>query len=177
MVWFPKLRKHEWFILVLILVGFLILATRNLTRLPIFVDEAIYLRWAQIAWHDPSWRFISLTDGKQPFYIWLVIPFMKMIADPLAAGRAASVFSGLLTVVGMGYLGWLLKDKRLGFYAMLLTALSPYLYFYYRFGIMESTLVASVIWVINFSILLARTSRLDMALLLGMITGLSFRCC
>src|SRR3989339_455654 len=103
MVWFPKLRKHEWFILVLILVGFLILATRNLTRLPIFVDEAIYLRWAQIAWHDPSWRFISLTDGKQPFYIWLVIPFMKMIADPLAAGRAASVFSGLLTVVGMGY--------------------------------------------------------------------------
>ena len=173
MVWFPKLRKHEWFILVLILVGFLILATRNLTRLPIFVDEAIYLRWAQIAWHDPSWRFISLTDGKQPFYIWLVIPFMKMIADPLAAGRAASVFSGLLTVVGMGYLGWLLKDKRLGFYAMLLTALSPYLYFYYRFGIMESTLVASVIWVINFSILLARTSRLDMALLLGMITGLS----
>ncbi len=171
MQWFPRLRKIDWLIIFGLVVGFLVLVTANLTRLPIFVDEAIYLRWAQIAWHDASWRFISLTDGKQPFYTWFVIPFLKFIDDPLYAGRFASGVSGLISVLGMGYLGYLLGNKKTGLLAMIITALSPYLFFYYRFGVMESTLVAGSIWVCNFSILLARSRRLDVAMLLGMITG------
>lgn len=169
--YFPKLAAKEWAIIIGIGLIFLVLAAWNLTRLPIFVDEALYLRWAQIAWKDASWRFISLTDGKQPLYIWFVIPFMKLFSDPLYAGRFASVVSGLISVYGMGYLGWLLGNKRVGFFAMILTALSPYLFFYYRFGIMESTLIASIIWVTNLSVILARTRRLDVALILGMVTG------
>lgn len=168
---FPKLKLKEWLLLLGFGVVFLILATWNLTRLPIFVDEALYLRWAQIAWKDASWRFISLTDGKQPLYIWFVIPFMKLFTDPLYAGRLASVVSGLFAIYGMGYLGWLLGNKKTGLFAMVLTALSPYLFFYYRFGIMEATLIASIVWVTNLSILLARTRRLDVALILGMVTG------
>lgn len=171
MQWFPKLKKLEWIILIILILGYLGLTVQNLTKLPIFVDEALYLRWAQIAWHDASWRFISLTDGKQPLFIWFVIPFMKLIHDPLMAGRMASVIAGLGTMLGMGYLGFLLKDKRLGFFTMILTALSPYLFFYYRFGIMESLLVAASVWVINLSVLLARSRRLDVALILGMVTG------
>lgn len=72
-----------------LVIVYLALTLTNLTKLPIFVDEALYLRWAQIAWHDASWRFISLTDGKQPLYVWTVIPFMKVISDPLLAGRPA----------------------------------------------------------------------------------------
>ena len=171
MKWFPKLRIIDWLIIFSLVIGFLVLVTANLTRLPIFVDEALYLRWAQIAWHDASWRFISLTDGKQPLYVWFVIPFLKLIDDPLYAGRLASAISGLFTVLGMGYLGYLLGNKKTGLIAMIMTALSPYLFFYYRFGVMESTLVAGSIWVCNFSILLARSRRLDVAMLLGFITG------
>lgn len=173
MLWLPKLKRYEWLILLLLVGTYLVLSLTNLTRLPIFVDEALYLRWAQIAWHDASWRFISLTDGKQPLYIWFVIPFMKLISDPLAAGRTASVVAGLGTILGMGYLGWLIKDKTTAFFAMLLSALSPYLFFYYRFGVMESLLVASIIWVCIFSVLLERSRRLDVAMILGMLTGLS----
>lgn len=173
MQWFPRLKRLEWFVLFGLILAYLVLTLTNLTKLPIFVDESLYLRWAQIAWHDASWRFISLTDGKQPLYIWFVIPFMKLISDPLSAGRTASVVAGLGTVLGLGYLGWLVKDKRTGFYAILLAMISPYLFFYYRFGVMESLLVASIIWVCNFSVLLARSRRLDIALLLGMLTGLS----
>lgn len=36
----------------------------NLTLLPIFTDEAIYIHWTQIAEGDAAWRFISLVDGK-----------------------------------------------------------------------------------------------------------------
>lgn len=171
MKWFPRLKKLDWLIIFGLVIGFLVLVTANLTRLPIFVDEALYLRWAQIAWHDASWRFISLTDGKQPLYVWFVIPFLKLIDDPLYAGRLASGVSGLISVLGMGYLGYLLGNKKTGLIAMILTALSPYLFFYYRFGVMESTLVAGSIWVCNFSILLARSRRLDVAMILGMITG------
>jgi len=82
-----------------------------------------------------------LTDGKQPLYVWFVIPFLKFIADPLAAGRTASVVTGLGTVLGMGYLGWLIEGKKTAFAAMILALFSPYLFFYYRFGVMESMLV------------------------------------
>jgi 4-amino-4-deoxy-L-arabinose transferase-like glycosyltransferase len=173
MEWFPKLKKVEWVFLGGIILVYLGLTLWNLTKLPIFVDEALYLRWAQIAWHDATWRFISLTDGKQPLYIWFVIPFMKLIHDPLAAGRTASVIAGLFTITGMGYLGYLIGGKRTMWWAMILACCSPYLFFYYRFGIMESTLVASIIWVVNGSWLLAKTRRLDIALLLGMGAGLS----
>lgn len=171
MQWFPKLNKLEWLIILCLVAVYFAFTLTNLTRLPIFVDEALYLRWAQIAWHDASWRFISLTDGKQPLYVWFVIPFMKLIADPLAAGRTASVICGLSTILGMGYLGWLIKDKRTGLFAMLLAIFSPYLFFYYRFGVMESMLVAGSLWVCNFSILLIRSRRLDVAMILGMIAG------
>ena len=72
-----------------------------LNRLPIFTDEAIYVRWAQIALNDSSWRFISLTDGKQPMYVWVAMVLMKFIHDPLIAGRLVSVATGFLTMVGL----------------------------------------------------------------------------
>jgi 4-amino-4-deoxy-L-arabinose transferase-like glycosyltransferase len=170
---FPRLKKFEWFILLVIILTYLLLNLTNLTKLPIFVDEALYLRWSQIAGSDPSWRFISLTDGKQPLYVWLVIPFLRLIEDPLAAGRAASVFSGFFALLGMGYLGYLLGNKKTALFAMLLTLLSPYLFFYNRFGVMEATLIAGIIWTTNFAVLLARYPRLDLAMILGIVTGLT----
>lgn len=169
---FPKLTRKDILKLALIIILYLGLTSLNITKLPIFVDEALYLRWSQIAWHDASWRFISLTDGKQPLYIWFVIPFMKFISDPLLAGRIAAIVSGLATVLGMWYLGWLVKDKRTGYIASFLTIISPFLFFYYRFAVMESMLTAVGIWSLNLSILLAKTRRLDMGLLLGMVVGM-----
>lgn len=173
MQFFPRLKKLEWLILIALIGVYFALNLPNLTKLPIFVDEALYLRWSQIAGSDPSWRFISLTDGKQPLYVWLVIPFLRLIEDPLAAGRAASVFSGFFSLIGMGYLGYLLGNKKSAFLAMLFTLLSPYLFFYNRFGVMEATLIAGIIWISNFAILLARYPRLDLAMILGIVTGLT----
>ena len=99
-----EIRTHViWAILaVLSLVG-LYFSTRlvNLTIIPIFTDEAIYLRWGQIALADPRWRFISLLDGKQPLLIWLFLPALKLIADPLVAGRMVSIFAGCMGMIGM----------------------------------------------------------------------------
>lgn len=174
MQWFPKLKTRD--ILILLGITLIYFATRiyNLTSLPIFVDEAIYSRWAQIGLHDASWRFISLTDGKQPLFVWFAMPFLHFLKDPLFATRLASVVCGFFTVLGMWYAGFLLKDKRTGYIAASLALITPFLFFYDRFAVMESMLTASGIWLFNISYLLARTRRLDVALILGITAGLAF---
>lgn len=173
MQWFPRLKKLEWLTLLLIVVLYLGLTLSNLTKLPIFVDEALYLRWGQIAGADATWRFISLTDGKQPLFTWAVVPFMHLFEDPLYGGRFVSVLCGLFTLLGVIYAGWLLLGKKLALTAGLLTLLSPFLFFYNRFGVMEGMMIMFGVWVFNLSYLLARTNRLDVAMILGIWTGLA----
>jgi hypothetical protein len=71
------------------------------------------------------------------------------------------------------YAGWLLFGKKLAFWAGMFTLFSPFLFFYNRFGVMEGMEVMFGVWIFSGSILLARTRRLDVALLLGMWTGLA----
>ena len=49
--------------------GDLYLATRlfHLDALPVFADESIYIRWAQLLRHDTAYLFFALNDGKPPF--------------------------------------------------------------------------------------------------------------
>lgn len=173
MQWFPRPKRFEWLVVLSLVAIFLVITLANLTKLPIFVDEALYLRWAQIAWHDASWRFISLTDGKQPLYTWAVIPFMKVIKDPLLAGRLTSALCGLGTLLGTMYAGWLLSGKKLAFWAGLITLFSPFLFFYNRFAVMEGMMIMFGVWTFNLSVLLARFRRLDVALILGLWAGLA----
>src|SRR3990170_7795526 len=86
---------------VLIVILALGLRVYNLNSLPVFGDEAIYLRWAQVMRADSSLRFLPLSDGKQPLFMWFVIPLFKVFSDPLFAGRAVSVISGVLTFLGV----------------------------------------------------------------------------
>lgn len=171
MQWFPRLKRLD-LLLILGLTG-LYFFTRlyHLTALPIFVDEAIYSRWAQIGLHDPAWRFISLTDGKQPLFMWVAMAPLKLFSDPLFATRLVSVVSGWFTLAGLWYAGFLLRDKRTGYYAATLALLTPFLFFYDRFATVESMLTAFGVWVFIGSVLLARTRRLDVALILGMVAG------
>jgi hypothetical protein len=74
---------------------YLILRLPNLTLLPIFADEAIYIRWSQVMKAEATLRFLPMTDGKQPLFMWMLMPMLKLIEDPLLAGRLLSVASGL----------------------------------------------------------------------------------
>src|SRR3989344_9242851 len=84
----------------------------NLTILPIFTDEAIYIRWSQIALADQQQRFISLYDGKQPLFVWLNMLTLKLPVDPLIAGRLVSVLAGFASLIGIIALSWRLFGKK-----------------------------------------------------------------
>ncbi|HVZ59070.1 MAG TPA: glycosyltransferase family 39 protein [Patescibacteria group bacterium] len=164
--------KTEILFSVGVFVLFCLLRLPTLTQLPIFTDEAIYLRWAQIALHDANWRFISLTDGKQPLFIWAVLLSMKFIKDPLVAGRLVSVGAGFMTMVGFFFLGReAFKNRWVGLVSAFLYAIFPFALVYDRMAIYDSLVATFAIWGIYLTILLFRQQKLDKALLMGFVTG------
>jgi predicted membrane-bound mannosyltransferase len=100
-----KLFLKEWSktiaILSLILTFGFVFRFISLTILPIFADEAIYVRWAQVMASEPTLRFLPLSDGKQPLYMWILMFIVKYFNDPLFIGRLISVFAGLSTTIGI----------------------------------------------------------------------------
>lgn len=145
----------------------------NLTKLPIFTDEAIYIRWSQIGTRDANWRYISLVDGKQPLFTWIMMVTLRFIRDPLMAGRLVSVVAGFGTTVGMWFTAReLFKSKRIAFTASLLYILIPFGLMYDRMALYDSLSAALSIWSLYLAIVLVRRVRLDIALLLGMSLGL-----
>ena len=123
------ITKHYLVALVGIGILALYLVTRlyHLVTLPVFTDEAIYIRWSQIASNDAAWRFISLTDGKQPMFVWIAMVLLKVIDDPLFAGRFVSVIAGFFSVIGMFFLGReVFKNTKIGLLASLLYVLYPF---------------------------------------------------
>lgn len=169
---FLKRYKLEFILVILITVLFFSSRLYNLLYLPIFTDEAIYIRWAQIANQDASWRFISLTDGKQPMFIWFVMIGMRIIKDPLFAARTVSIVAGFFTLIGLFFLGFELFKKRwIGILSSLFYLIYPMGLLYDRMALYDSLVGTFAVWSAYFIVLLVRKLRLDIALILGMIMG------
>jgi len=162
--------------LLLSLATLLYFATRlyNIRLLPIFNDEGIYIHWAKVAWHDASWRFISLTDGKQPLQTWGTIPFLKLFPnDALLAGRLFSVATGFVGIMGIFFLLYYLFGKKTAFIGLFLSIFSPYFLFYDRIAMVDSGVNAAFIWILFLSIVLVKTIRFDVALIFGLCAGIA----
>ena len=164
--------KREIILVLLLGSGYLILRLAFLLHNPIFTDEAIYLRWAQIALQDPAWTFISLSDGKQPLFIWLVMPLLRIFSDPLMAGRVVSVMAGFASMIGVGLLSYILfKNKWIGFLTSLLYLIYPMAYVYDRLAIYDSLVGTFYIYGLLLALLLIKLRRLDITLLFGLVLG------
>ncbi len=160
----------------------------HILSIPIFTDEAIYIRWAQIAKQDANWRFISLTDGKQPLFIWVAIIFLKFFKDPLLAVRLVSACAGFATSIGLFFLGnEVFKEKEKGGSykifkftqkSISVGLLTSFLYVIYPFGLVydrmalyDSMVGAFAVWSLYLLLLMVRSLRLDVALITGLTIG------
>lgn len=164
-------HKVSIIIFLLIAAAYFLLRIPNLTLQPIFADEAIYIRWAQVMRADPTLRFLPLTDGKTPLFMWLMIPMFKIIEDPLMVGRILSVFSGFGTLLGVSFLGLRFFSASSALWAGLFIAVTPYMVFFDRLALVDSMLAAFSIWSLNLALLLLRYKRLDLAMGLGYLFG------
>ncbi len=169
-----NIRKRDIFLLIILIALFFATRLINIEKLPIFTDEGIYIQWAKTAWHDASWRFISLTDGRQPLQTWATIPLLKLFPDnALLAGRLFGVLSGFAGLIGMMVLLGYMFGKRTAFIGPFEYIYTPYFLFYERMALMDPGINAAYIWLLFFSVLLVRTLKLDIALIYGMVAGIS----
>jgi len=182
-------KQTKLFLVIFLLLSFLYFFTRlfGLTKLPVFADEAIYLRWSQVIRAVESLRFLPLTDGKQPLFMWAVIPFQKIFSDPLWAGRFLSVLAGWGTLLGIFLsasvlLSWekikklpqdfaQLLNPRLFLFTSLVYIFSPFSFFFDRLALADNLLSMFGSLALFLSLLQARLLRLDLSLLLGLVLG------
>lgn len=164
--------KHDIFLGVVVLGLALFLRVYNLFSIPIFADEAIYIRWAQVMRAVSTLRFLPLSDGKQPLFMWMTIPFLKVFNDPLIAGRMLSVVCGLASIAGIFLLTYLLfKSRKTALLASFFYAISPFTMFFDRMALVDSMLSMFGIWSVCLTVLVAKYLRLDTAMLAGFALG------
>lgn len=166
-------RRQKLVILALLVIfgAYFALRIPGLTLQPIFADEAIYIRWAQVMKAEPTLRFLPLSDGKTPLFMWMMAPMFKIFADPLLAGRFLSVLSGFGTLLGSLFLGWKFFNRRVGLWSALLIAVTPFIVFFDRMALVDSLLAAFSIWGLNLALLLIKYRRIDLAMALGYVFG------
>ncbi|MBP9816097.1 glycosyltransferase family 39 protein [Candidatus Woesebacteria bacterium] len=171
---FKQFTRNQWIVLCAVFGLFFLTRLTKLDGFPIFSDEGIYIRWAKVAWHDATWRFISLTDGRQPLQTWATIPFLKIFeSNALLGGRLFAVTAGFISLTGVVTIGRYLFGAPTALIAGFLYVITPYFLFYDRIALVDSAVNASTLWIFFLSIVLARTRRLDVALILGMVSGLA----
>lgn len=166
-------NKKDLLIIGAIIFTFFLTRLILLDNFPIFTDEGIYINWAKIAKTDATWRFISLTDGRQPLQTWITIFFLKFFSNnTLLAGRLFAVTGGFVALTGLFSLTFYLFNKKAAYWSSFLYLLTPYFLFYDRIALVDSFVNAGFIWILFLSIYLARNLRLDTALILGFISGI-----
>ena len=120
---------------------------------------------------EPTLRFVSVTDGKTPLFMWLMIPLFKVFQDPLFAGRFLSIVSGFFTLLGVFFLTKKVFNIKAAFWASLFYVITPYTVFFDRMALVDSMLSGFTIWIIYFAIWLGERLRLDLAMILGYLMG------
>lgn len=166
------LLKHKFFV---IIIGvYLLFRLINLTLLPVFNDEAIYLDWGWRETTTPGFLFYSLYDAKQPLLMWIFAIAESLFADPLFAGRFVSVVCGLFSLTGIYFLGKHMWNKYVGLLASFLYATSPLFLFYDRQALMESAVATIGIWACFFLIRLQDKPTFRNGLWLGLLLGIGY---
>jgi len=167
------MSKIKYIILTFLILGLGgFLRIYNLNVLPIFADEAIYVRWSQVMAAEPTLRFLPLSDGKQPLFMWILMFLISRFSDPLWIGRALSALFGLGSILGVGFVSFLLfKNKKAALLSSFLWALSPFSVFFERMALVDATLSFWTIMTLMFAILMAKSFRIDTAIMTGIALG------
>jgi len=147
---------------------------QNLVKIPVFCDEAIYIRWSQIIRNVETLRFIPLSDGKQPLFMWLTVPFLKFFQDPLFAGRFVSVLAGFGIMLGIYLVVRFLSNEKIARISALIYILLPFTFFFDRLALADNLLSMFGIWSLFLTLLIIKYPRFDLSMCLGIVLGLAW---
>lgn len=157
----------------------LYLSTRlpHLTLLPIFTDEAVYISWSQNIAKNISELWLPVrVESNRPLFFWLTAISLKLVADPLWAGRLVSVIAGCFTLTGVYLIGCRLHSKWAGLLAGLACVVSPYHLFFERMAHKAALLDCFFVWLVWLTLRISQPgarARTRDCWLLGLLAALS----
>lgn len=154
--------------------AFLFVNLINITLLPIFNDESIYLDWGWSFTHIPGHLYDSLLDAKQPLLIWIFAIAENFFADPLFAGRFISIIFGGLTLLGIFVVSRKIFTTQIAYFSVVLFSIIPIFAFYNRQALMESAITCVGIWSCYALLELLQKPSLKNGALLGFVLGVGF---
>jgi len=150
-------RLAGWALPVGATLAYFLLRLPGLMDMPIFCDESIYLRYAQLVHGAPLAKaFVSVIDPKPPLHYWLLAAVFGTASDPLLPARLLSVVAGVASLLLLFPLCRELRVLRrpgedtargtdtLTAGACLLFLTSPFLAFYQRMALAESLVVFEI---------------------------------
>jgi 4-amino-4-deoxy-L-arabinose transferase-like glycosyltransferase len=126
------------FVIPALLILYTLLLLINLTKLPIYLDEGLYIFWAYLFSQSDGFAYISMQDGKTPLFIWLTAWVNPYLNNFLFSGRFISVVS-LISWLIIG--GKMLGRKSLIFIVILFLA-APFNILISRLAFVDSLLIA-----------------------------------
>jgi len=171
----PAYRRYQMAALTLSIMALcLLLRTLRLGALPLFFDEGVDTRAAQVvgAVPGPASLLTSLQYGAPPLYSWLAAPLTRLLPDPLLAARLTSALIGTATALAVWTIAREISSSRAeGPLAAILYALCPFTLFYNRMALLDGLLAACGAGALYFALRLARDARGRDAIALGLCLG------
>jgi hypothetical protein len=143
----------------------------RLTLLPIFLDEALHIRWA-----------LLIAEGKKPWWrpwdwgralgVWLDALLAPLAGDPLLIDRGLSVVFGAVTLWACFEIGRHLYDPRVGLVSALFYVFCPFTLVYDRLVLADPLLSTFGALTLLLSLRLVEAPTVRRGLLLGLTMAL-----
>lgn len=124
----------------------------KLTYFPPFGDELAYIHWGWILKNGGT--YFGYYDAVPPLFSYLISVALKIVSDPLQAGRIISSASGLFGAIGIYFLAKRLYGKTAACISGIFYVVSPFTFFYHRMAMRESLMLSIGVFVLLFSVYL-----------------------
>lgn len=157
-------------IVILFWIYFFLRAHAIADHLPIFIDEIHHLRRARAVWAFNDLH-TSTTPSKFLLYYWLGA-FQLPEFPPLWLVRTPVVITSLLGAAGTFALGKTLFSRRVGFAALIIVAVFPFILFYDRLSLTDQLTGSIAVVMTWWSVIVARRPTRRNATILAIIVNL-----
>ncbi len=144
MIKIKKIWQKNSLIFPILCLLFTTIASINLLKLPVYLDEGIYLYWSYLFSKNPDFAYVSLQDGKTPLFMWIVAAFHNFTQNFLFSSRFLSVLACTATLICWLVIIRQISSKKGAFLFWLLFASCPFIYLVGRMGFVDSLMTAFI---------------------------------
>lgn len=176
------MNKYKRIGLFIVIFGLIGIRFINVLKRPMYLDEGIYMSWAEAMSRSRDNAYVSLSDGKTPLFYWSMSWLDPLIGNYLLTGRIISILSGLVTALSWVIIFYLNFNFKISLIFLILFLISPYGVFIERLAFSDSLMLClaslSLLFLILFKKNIDKKKKLNLSVILmgfsGLFMGMSF---